>query len=342
MSAAAFKLPRDIMAENVMLSAAGRRVALMKLLEQSMADLNIHGGVLATDLHAMSPAMQLARETALVPPYRDPNCLDFLLQLCEQYRIRLIVPTIDPELVFYTEHRTAFANIGCQINVSDSAAIDISFDKLKTHDWLTQNDLPRVRQATLSQVLAGEVKFELPVIIKPRRGSSSIGITIARTFEQLQTRGHEADLLVQSIATGREYTVDVFVDRDGRCRCAVPRRRIETRGGEVSKGVTVRNRDVMDLAWQVAETLPGAYGVMNIQIFHDAATNQLAVIEINPRFGGGYPLSEQAGAPMTRWLLEDVLKLPSTSRADMWREGVVMLRYDAAVFVEARDAGLEL
>lgn len=342
MSSGSRKLPRDIMAENVMLSAAGRRVALMHLLEQSMADLNIHGGVLATDLHALSPAMQMAREIALVPPYRDPNCLDFLLNLCETYHIRLIVPTIDPELVFYAKHRTAFANVGCQINVSDSSAIDLSFDKLKTHEWLATQDLPRVRQATLPQVLSGEAKLDLPVIIKPRRGSSSIGITIARTFEQLQARAHESDLLVQSIATGREYTVDVFVDRDGNCRCAVPRRRIETRGGEVSKGVTVRNREVIDLAWQVAQTLPGAYGVMNIQIFHDPTTNQLAVIEINPRFGGGYPLSEEAGAPMTRWLLEDVLKYPTTSRADMWREGLVMLRYDAAVFVDAKEAGVEL
>ena len=330
------------MAENVMLSAAGRRVALMQLLEQSMADLNLHGGVLATDLHAMSPAMQLARETALVPPYRDPKCLDFLLRLCEQYHVKLIVPTIDPELVFYATHRTAFVNVGCQINVSDSAAIDISFDKLKTHDWLMKHDLPHVRQATLEQVLSGEAKFELPVIVKPRRGSSSIGITVARTFDQLEARAYERDLLVQSIAAGQEYTVDLFVDRNGSCRCAVPRRRIETRGGEVSKGVTVRNRDVIDLAWQVAATLPGTYGVLNVQIFHDPTTNQLAVIEINPRFGGGYPLSEQAGAPMTRWLLEDVLQLPSTARADAWREGIVMLRYDAAAFVSARDAGVEL
>jgi carbamoyl-phosphate synthase large subunit len=76
---------------------------------------------------------------------------------------------------------------------------------------------------------------------------------------------------------------------------------------------------------------------MNIQMFHSNDTDRPAVIEINPRFGGGYPLSHRAGAPMTRWLLEDILGLPSTA-SENWNEGVMMLRYDRAVYVTASRA----
>jgi carbamoyl-phosphate synthase large subunit len=109
--------------------------------------------------------------------------------------------------------------------------------------------------------------------------------------------------------------------------------RIETRAGEVSKGMTARCAPVQELARRVGEALPGAWGVINTQIFYDAATGQLNVIEINPRFGGGYPLSHQAGARMARWVIEEIAGLPLTATDDQWEDGLTMLRFDDAVFV---------
>ena len=79
--------------------------------------------------------------------------------------------------------------------------------------------------------------------------------------------------------------------------------------------------------------LPGPFGALTIQAFVDDATGELAIIELNARFGGGFPLSREAGADFPRWILEDLFGLPSTATADEWRDGLVMLRYDAAVFV---------
>ena len=130
----------------------------------------------------------------------------------------------------------------------------------------------------------------------------------------------------------------LLVDRSGQCLCAVPRRRLEVRGGEVSKAVTVRSETLIDLAFGMVKALPGAYGVLNFQVFAEEETGKLAVIEINPRFGGGFPLTHRAGADYARWLLEDLQGLPSTASADGWRDGLVMLRYDAAVFVDQTQA----
>ena len=192
--------------------------------------------------------------------------------------------------------------------------------------------------------------WPFPLITKPRFGSASEGVSLVRNTAELELLvardearaplidGRPGDMVVQTIAPGDEYTIDVLVDRSGQCLCAVPRRRLEVRGGEVSKAVTVRSEALINLAFGMAKALPGAYGVLNFQVFADEGTGELAVIEINPRFGGGFPLSHRAGANFARWLLEDVRNLPSTATADGWRDGVVMLRYDAAVFVDQSQA----
>lgn len=93
----------------------------------------------------------------------------------------------------------------------------------------------------------------------------------------------QSSYIVQELARGREFTVNLFVNRHGRCVCAVPHWRIELRAGEVSKGLTVKDERLMDLGRRVVEALPDARGAMNIQCFLDE-DGRIAIIEINARF----------------------------------------------------------
>ncbi len=179
----------------------------------------------------------------------------------------------------------------------------------------------------MSDVLAAAASWQWPLIAKPRSGSAGIGVVHCASVSDLP----EGDVVVQELAPGAEHTVDVLVLRDGRCRVAVPRRRLEVRAGEVSKGVTVRHEPLQALARAIAEALPGAYGVLNVQVFADG--DELRVIEVNARYGGGFPLAYEAGARLPDWTIEELLGRPSTVTDD-WREGLVMLRYDEAVFVD--------
>ena len=111
----------------------------------------------------------------------------------------------------------------------------------------------------------------------------------------------------------------------------MPHERVEVRSGEVSKAITVKNRSLMDIGASIAERLPGARGMLNIQVFR-SATGSLAVIEINARVGGGYPVAHRAGARYTHWLVENLVGSPSTAAFDTWEDDLVMLRYDSAVF----------
>jgi carbamoyl-phosphate synthase large subunit len=326
----------------VLVSSAGRRVELLRGFQRALEAIGARPGrVLATDCSWYSSAFHVADEAFLVPRLDQPDIVPRLVELCLKHDIDLIVPTIDTEMPMWAAHRDQFDEIGTTIALSDDDVVTIAGDKQRTHEWLVTHGFPTVEQATPAAALADPDTWTFPLMVKPRFGSAGLGVGLVRDAEELALvarRGHElGEMVVQQVAPGAEHTIDVLADRDGRCVCAVPRRRIEVRAGEVSKGVTVRSAILEELAARLCEALPGAHGALNVQVFVDGDSdepNNLAVIEINARFGGGFPLSLEAGADFPRWMLEELLGLPSTASQDNWRSGMVMLRYDAAVFVD--------
>jgi carbamoyl-phosphate synthase large subunit len=319
---------------NILVSSAGRRVVLIRLFQQALRDLGLRGKVYATDLSSTAAGFHAAESGFFAPLFSSDDYIPSMLRLCRQRKIHLLVPSVDTELPLYAEHRQAFEDIGTHLGISSAEAIDIGCDKEHTHRWLCDHDFPTPRQGSVQEVLDHPDKWPLPLIAKPRGGSSSIGVTRIHHRDDLRFAQQHGEMIVQTVASGKEYTVDVFVDHAGQAKCSVPRLRLETRSGEVSKGITVRDRSIQDLAEQLCESLPGAYGVFNVQLFVDEKTGEKKIIEFNPRFGGGYPLSHQAGAFFTHWLVEDTLGLPSTIVADQWRDGLAMLRFDDAIFVD--------
>jgi carbamoyl-phosphate synthase large subunit len=326
----------------VLISSAGRRVELLRGFRRALEAVGAAPGrVLATDCSWYSSAFHDADEAFLVPRLDDPEFVPRVIELCEKHDVDLVVPTIDTEMPVWVAHRDQFDEIGTTIALSQDDVVTIAGDKRRTHDWLAANGFPTVEQATPSDALADPDSWAFPLMAKPRFGSAGLGVGLVRDAEELALiarRGHElGEIVVQRVASGVEHTIDVLADRTGRCVCAVPRRRLEVRAGEVSKGVTVRSAVLEGLASRLCDALPGAYGALNVQVFVDGtvtAPDDLSVIEINARYGGGFPLSLEAGADFPRWMLEELLGLPSTVSPDGWRSGLVMLRYDAAVFVD--------
>lgn len=325
---------------HVLLSSAGRRVALLEIFRKTLADLSLAGEVLAADVSPLSAASRVADRAFRVPRCTSPDFVPEMLRICKEQSVSLVVPTIDTELPAYAGRRDDFARIGTTVAISSPETVSIGADKSRTHEWLTRGGFPTVRQGTAADVLRDLRGWTFPVIVKPRFGSASIDVRRLDKPRELAILQTPARYVVESIARGIEHTVDVLVGRAGRCLCAVPRRRLEVRSGEVSKGMTFRSPALQSLAARIAEALPGAFGVLNIQLFFDEPTGAASVIEINPRFGGGFPLAWQAGADLARWLVQDVAGLPSDARPDSWEDRLVMLRYDAAVFAGAADLGL--
>jgi carbamoyl-phosphate synthase large subunit len=315
----------------MLLTSAGRRVELLGCFRSAARDLGIDLEVFACDLlPEWSSACRAADAAFAVPRVTDPAYVPALLELCRRHRIAIVVPTIDPELLPLGEARDAFRAIGVEVMVSDPDVLRIAFDKQATSDLLRGHGIDSPRSASPAEVLAAPGEWQWPLLAKPRHGSAGRAVTIVRDNAELEQVAKGEPFVVQELLRGAEFTVNIFIDRDGRLRCAVPHRRVQTRAGEVEKGITHRLPELADAARQLAGCLPGARGALCFQAFVDG--QRCSIFEINARFGGGYPLAHQSGAQFTRWLLEEAIDVPSTAN-DRWQEGVVMLRYDAAMFV---------
>lgn len=317
---------------NVLISSAGRRVQLMDGFRSALNSCSLKGRIVAIDASRESAAFQLADEAFLVPRVNDPDFVETVAEICRSRSISLVVPTIDTELACYADAKPSFRASETTVAVSDSATISIANDKRRTHGWMREQGIPTVEQVTAADLLFGTVAIGYPAIAKPATGSMSQGVRVIDSLDDLL--GCDTDeLIVQTIAQGDEYTVSVLVDLTGDCLAAVPRKRLEVRAGEVSKGVTVHQPELERVAARVAESLPGAYGALNVQAFFDEGSGDVRVIEINARFGGGDPLAWAAGADFPTWMVADLSGREIEHRE--WLPGTTMLRFDRAVYVHA-------
>ena len=312
---------------NFLVSSAGRRGALVQILKGIARDLG-GGKVMAIDASPMSAAGHLADHFEIVPRINSGDFVDSVLEVASRNHIDVIIPTIDPEISLYAESRERFAQRRIDVWAPSLSTANLGFDKWALFNWLRANSIP-----TVETFEATDPTWKLidgPVVAKPRSGSSSVGVICAASIDELPA-GLSEDYIVQRMATGVELTVDFGVDRAGNFLGAVPRQRLEVRAGEVSKGVTVRVPEAERITELLAAELPGMYGVANVQMFFDEDSGTANVIEINPRFGGGYPLAHAAGADFVTALLEPA---PVSTRPKLeWSSGMTMLRYDSAIFL---------
>ncbi len=318
---------------NFLLLSAGRRVERVRLLQQALADLGLQGNVVAADVSANAAALRVADRTHLIPRCDSPDYGEALMSLCASERISAVVSGLDPELPVVSALRGRLGRAGVRAWVSSPECVELCGDKRQTNRWLRDHKFPTVRQVAL-----GQGRLPLPLFVKPARGSASQGVRRADTEDGLAAcESLPGPWIAEEVAPGREFTIHTYVDVEGRCGIAVPCERLEVRAGEVSKGVTVKHRPMMELARDISEQLPGACGPLNIQCFL-AGDGSIRVTEINPRLGGGYPLADRAGATFCRWMIEETLGLPVETAFDEWMDGLTMLRFDDAVFVEADTA----
>lgn len=322
---------------NILISSVGRRVSLVRLFQKALRGLDIIGSVYAVDFCSHAPALQVADDGWTVPRVTEPTYVDRLIEICKENAVRLVVPTIDTELNILSEARDRFKIADVSLLVCSDETNDVSSDKRKTEIFFNMHAIPTARSYELDEALLLP-ENAYPLLLKPARGSSSIGVTrVDGRKELLFFAQYVDDPLIQEFVHGDEYTIDVLVGIDGSVRCAVPRLRMETRAGEVSKSMTVNDPVLVDWAYKVAGVLNGAFGCVTLQCFRQP-NGDVKFIEINPRFGGGFPLSAEAGADYPRWILKMLLGLGEDSgMQSSWRNELVMLRYDEEIFVNRED-----
>ncbi|MFT5465698.1 MAG: carbamoyl-phosphate synthase large subunit [Verrucomicrobiales bacterium] len=319
------------MAENILITSAGRRGKLVRIFQEAAP-----AKVFTTDLRPeLASACVISDGSFEVPRVTEADYIPRILEICQANEIGLIVPTIDTELLVLAENRERFAEADIKCVVSDPALIRICRDKRLTHDFFIERGLgsPALNDPR------DDPKF--PLFAKPYDGSCSINLHVLSSETDLTPALLDDSKLIfldyLDPADHDEYTIDMFYDRDGNLRCLVPRLRLETRGGEVSKGRTIWLPAFEKIRQQLLK-LEGARGCLTAQFFHHRESDEIYGIEINPRFGGGFPLSCDAGANYADWVIREYLRGESIDWFDGWERDLTMLRYDDHVLVRNSDS----
>ena len=304
---------------NILFTCAGRRTYLLKYFKENMSEGD---KVVATDMQLSAPALTVADIKVQVPAVYDPSYIDVTLDICKKYNINALLCLNDLELPILAENKERFEEIGVKVIVSDPEVIDIAFDKYKTAQWVESIGLnaPKtyVTLASAKEALAkGEISF--PLFMKPRWGSGSIGLETIDDMEELDIYYHllmkkikktilatasvgDEYIMIQEKLTGKEFGLDVMNDLQGNNVAVSVKQKLAMRAGETDKAITVDIPEVYEMGRKIGKNLRHI-GNLDVDIMQ-RANGDYCVLELNPRFGGGYPFSYEAGVNMPKAIIQ--------------------------------------
>ena len=310
---------------NLLLTSVGRRSYLVEYFKNA---LDHQGKVFVANSTAASPAFLVADEAVVVPQIYDSEYIPFLLDYCQKKDIQAIISLFDIDLPVLARHKEAFQLIGTEVLVSDFEFVDICNDKWKTYVYLKENGVP-VPKTYLDLDCAKkdltDEKLQYPVMVKPRWGMGSIAVYQADNEEEMlvlynktkneikksylkyeSAQNIEESVLIQQKITGQEYGMDVINDLKGNYVDTIVKKKVAMRSGETDCAITVDNLNIRSLGEQIAR-MSNHIANLDVDVMQsEEGTNY--VIEMNARFGGGYPFSHLAGVNLPQaiinWLLD--------------------------------------
>lgn len=313
---------------NILLLSAGRRVELVNCFKNAANKLNISSRVIAADISNTAPAIYFADKHYIISRIGTENYISDIINICNKEEIALIVPTIDTELLILAQNKVNIEKLTqAKVLVSDLSVIEICRDKINSQRFFEKNGfgVPRM----IENIHNDDFKF--PVFIKPLDGSSSINAFKVNNQKELDFFYSYIDKpIVQELITGNEYTIDVFLDFNSNIITIAPRQRLATRSGEIAKGKIIKDQEIIDDVTRLMNVLK-PIGHITVQCMK--TSEGIKYIEINPRFGGGAPMTIKAGADSCSNLYK-LLSGKILSYNDDYKDQVTFLRFDDAVMLD--------
>jgi carbamoyl-phosphate synthase large subunit len=332
---------------NIILTCAGRRNYLVKYFQAALAGT---GKVIATDASKNAVALQDADVALALPFVNDPSYLEQLLAICQEYQPRLLISLNDLELPLLARERHRFLAIGTIPVVSKPVLIDTCFDKWATNTFLnTCEILTPQTYLTLSdaQQAIFDQKLNLPVVIKPRWGSGSVGIAEAGDPEELEiaykyvkklidktflskisATDSERCVMIQQKVIGQEYGLDIINDLQGNYVTTVIKKKLAMRSGETDRAITVTEDRLLALGEKIGRRTKH---IGNLDCDAIIDEQDIYVIDMNPRFGGGYPFSHVAGIDLPAALIAWAAKTDINPHWLQYTPGIMSSKYDQLI-----------
>jgi carbamoyl-phosphate synthase large subunit len=269
--------------------------------------------------------MAIADLSIKVPDVYNINYVDTILEICKKENVKALFSLNDLELPILSERKGDFIKIGVNLVVSNEKVIDTCFDKWATKQFAESLGIavPQTYidyQVAKAALKSGELNF--PLVLKPRWGSASIGLEFPQDLSELDlafqllsiklfrsslARASHKDphhaILIQEKIEGKEYGIDILNDFSGKPHQVYVKEKLAMRAGETDKAVLRYKPEIEAIGLKLGEAL-GHIGNLDCDIFEK--DGQYYLLEMNPRFGGGYPFTHMSGgnypAALVSWL----------------------------------------
>lgn len=312
---------------NILILSCGTRNKIVQYFEQ---ELTGEGKVVATDCSKLSPALYEADKHYIVPRITEDIYIDTILDICKREEIDGVLSLIDPELSLLALNMGRFQEIGVTVIGSPYDVCERSFDKYEMYKWLCSHGYACAKSYLdiddfKKDIQAGKIAF--PVFVKPVKGSASISATKVydeKMLELLMQR--DKDLMIQEFLDGQEIGADCYIDMiSGEAVSIFTKNKIAMRAGETDKAVSFKDSRLFDMIEKFVEAF-GFRGPIDIDVFN--ADGEYYISEVNPRFGGGYPLAHECGCNHIGMIANNLMKKINKNFIGDYKEDVYMMKYN--------------
>ena len=329
---------------NLLFTCAGRRNYLINYFKDALKG---RGRIFTADMSDTAPAMVDADVAITVPSIYDINYIPSLIEIIQIHKIDAIISLNDLELPILSRHLKYLQSTGVKVLVSSESVIDIAFDKIKTFNFIKSIGLKTPLTFTSLKEANDALKtnkITYPVVVKPRWGSASIGIDFPETYEELnlsfklqhiklkksilnivsQQDANNA-ILIQENMNGQEYGLDIVNDFEGNYFGTFVRKKINMRSGETDKAISVID-DRFNKIGEIISSNLRHIGILDCDIF--VSNNEFYILELNPRFGGGYPFSHEAGINIAAIYIDWLFGEKDIKQHNKYKSGMLFSKCD--------------
>ncbi len=315
---------------NILFCSVGRRGELIRDFKDSLKD-EVY--IVATDNSCYAPALYLADKQYIVPLINDEDYLPTILDICEKEKIDAITTFIDPEIAILAKNRDKFKAIGVEVLAPYENTAKLCFDKYKMFEYLSKHNINTVK--TYSTFNDFKIDYdneliELPVFVKPRTGSGSVGARKVNNIDELKVYCEEdKSLIIQEFMDGLDLDADVYVDTISHKPVSIfTKKKIETKIGGANKTISFKDPVLFDFIKEIVSHFE-FNGPIDIDFFYKNGKYYMS--EVNPRFGGAYLHAYGAGVDFIKLIQNNINNVENKEYIGEYDEGVVMMMFDSVV-----------
>lgn len=321
---------------NILFTNIGRRSYLVDFLKSNP---NFEGKVFVSDCDKTASGLYSLNDGyfLLPKPVDDPELyVKSLIGLCIKKDIKIIIPIIDPEIPILSKYKKEFSRRGIYVLVSNQKVINICNDKHKMNIFLKKNGFDTIItyldiNAFKKDLYARKIHF--PVFLKKRKGSGSEKAQRIDNMKKLEAF-FEKDMVIQEYVDGTEFGVDIFNDAEGNPIRIAVKEKLAMHSGETDKAITRYDEQITRIAIRLGDKL-GHIGPLDCDILKK--DNKIYIIDLNPRFGGGYPATHLAGLNLLKLVVQIYLNKSIKPNYHDYLENVIVMKDIGLKIVRAKN-----